>query len=856
MDTKINGQDANPNMDFKNFTSEYTNSDTESLEEEIEPKLKYCRLSNDLQSILPQDAASCIAVHPKFICLGSHWGVIHILDHQGDKIEGKGVRAHSVAVNQISIDSNGDFIATCSDDGKVFIHSLYSDDGNYTMNMDRPIKTVALDPNYNKPGSNRRFVTGSDKLTLHERTWPFLGRLKSTLLCESEGAVRSLCWGENFIAFSSDIGVRVYDINARCSLGLIKWERPMGMAIEKFKCNLRWADSRTLLIGWVDTVRVCVIRKRSNIELANRDLPEYLVDPVSTFKTEFYISGIAPLDHQLVLLGFSKELDQNQKSLRPQLYIVEYRDNDYIDICTDSLSLRGYQEYKVNDYHVDVLIDENRFFIVAPRDVVVASPYDLDDRIQWLIQHNKFEEALDSISRNNGKEAKNFTIESVGIAYLDHLLNKKQFDAAGRLCLKIFGNKKKLWGEQIFKFAKLTQLRSVSPYIPRTLESKLDPHIYEMVLYEYLQMDAKGFLNLVKEWNPQLYNTYAVINAVLERLLVSDYEKEIYLEALAMLYSYERKYDKSLSMYLKLKNVDVFNLIKKHNLYNVIHDMIIELMDLNPEITIELLLQQKHVPSEVVVEKLKNHELYLYRYLDALDKKEKKYQYHGMLVRLYAIFERSKLLPFLKRSDHYPIQEALDICQKEKYYPEMVYLLDRIGDTKEALQLIIEELKDIEKAFEFCKEHNDYDLWNDLITHALKKPEYITYLLQHIGTYQNPIVLVEQIEDGKEIPGLKKSLVKMLKDYSLQASVEESFKKILLSDYFNLHEKLVNLQQRGIPVTDEVFCGACHRKIITRDLSGNNNVIVFNCKHGFHELCIPDSVDFTSCTICYPTKMK
>lgn len=108
---------------------------------------------------------------------------------------------------------------------------------------------------------------------------------------------------------------------------------------------------------------------------------------VSTFQTEFYISGIAPLDHQLVLLGFPKEVDTNQKSLRPQLYIVEYRDNDYVDICTDSLSLRGYEEYTVNDYHLEVLIEENRFFIVAPKDVVIASPYDLDDRIQWLIQH-------------------------------------------------------------------------------------------------------------------------------------------------------------------------------------------------------------------------------------------------------------------------------------------------------------------------------------------------------------------------------------------------------------------------------------------------------------------------------------
>lgn len=832
-----------------------THSDTESLEEEIEPKLKYIRLANDVQMILLKDVASCIAVHPKFICLGSHYGVIHLLDHQGNSIRCKELKKHSVAVNQISIDSNGDFLATCSDDGKVYIHGLYTNDNNHCINVGRLVKTVALDPNYYKSGSGRRFITGDDKLTLYEKT--FIGRHKTTILCESEGLVRSLCWGENFVAWASNIGVRVYDINARCSLGLIKWEEHQGISIDKFRCNLRWADSRTLLIGWVDTVRVCVIRKRSNIELANRDLPEYLVDPISTFQTEFYISGIAPLDHQLVLLGFPKELDDNQKSLRPQLYIVEYRDNDYTDICTDSLSLRGYQEYNVNDYHLECLIEENRFFIIAPKDIVVASPYDLDDRIQWLIQHSKFEEAIEAITQGSDREVHKFTLETVGIAYLDHLLNRGLYDMAGKLCLKIFGRKKTLWEDQIYKFATVNQLRSVSPYLPRTLECKLEPHIYEMVLYEYLKMDSQGFLNLVREWNPCLYNTCAVINAILEHLVVCDTDKNTYMEALAMLYSYEKKYYKSLSVYLKLRHKDVFNLIAKHNLYDVIHDMIVELMDLDHEKTIALLLEKNRIPCEVVVEKLQNHELLLFKYLDAYDKKDSKGQYHGKLVRLYGIFDRDKLLPFLKRSDHYPIQEALDICQKEKYYPEMVYLLGRIGDTKEALELIINELKDMQQAITFCQEHDDPDLWGDLINHSLDKPEYVKFLLQSIGTHVDPTVLVQKIKMGMQIPGLKNSLVKMLCAYNLQVKVQEGCKKILVSDYFNLHKKLVHCQQKGLSVNEETVCGACHRQIIVpRDTSRADNIIVYNCKHSFHEQCLPENIELTNCGICYPVKQK
>lgn len=74
----------------------------------------------------------------------------------------------------------------------------------------------------------------------------------------------------------------------------------------------------------------------------------------------------------------------------------------------------------------------------------------------------------------------------------------------------------------------------------------------------------------------------------------------------------------------------------------------------------------------------------LLQYLDALeerwDKKVLSRKYHGTLVELYANFAREKLLPLLRRSDHYPIQEALNICKARGYYPELVYLLGKHQD--------------------------------------------------------------------------------------------------------------------------------------------------------------------------------
>lgn len=77
-----------------------------------------------------------------------------------------------------------------------------------------------------------------------------------------------------------------------------------------------------------------------------------------------------------------------------------------------------------------------------------------------------------------------------------------------------------------------------------------------MVLFEYLQFDPPGFLLLLKEWSPSLYNTSAVINAVLDQLnqptnQLTNETMLILLESLAVLYSYEHKYENALSMYLR-----------------------------------------------------------------------------------------------------------------------------------------------------------------------------------------------------------------------------------------------------------------------------------------------------------------
>ena len=114
--------------------------------------------------------------------------------------------------------------------------------------------------------------------------------------------------------------------------------------------------------------------------------------------------------------------------------------------------------------------------------------------------------------------------------------------------------------------------------------------------------------------------------------------------------------------------------------------------------------------------------------------------------------------------------------------------------------------------------------------------EFVNVLLRNIGTHVDPRLLIQRIGYGMQVPGLRDSLVKILHDYNLQISLQEESRKILVSDCFSLHQRLVHIHQRGVAVRggsyiscplvlfvgfivffiliDDQICGSCHRKII------------------------------------------
>ncbi|XP_052801970.1 vacuolar protein sorting-associated protein 41 homolog isoform X2 [Mya arenaria] len=819
-----------------------TEEESDDSEEDQEPKLRYDRVSNDLKKILEKDCASCMAVHAKFLALGTHWGAIHILDYLGYNIKGKEYPAHTCTVNQISVDDNGDYIASCSDDGKVRITGLYESDHDQIVNFDRPVKSVALDPNFN----NHRFVTGDDKLILNERG--FLTRHKMTTIHQGEGPIRTIKWKGDLIAWSNSYGVQVYDMSSRSRITSISKDhnyRP-----DLHNCNLHWKDERTLLIGWADTVKVCLVKERKEQDV--RDLPPKYVEIIAMFNTpEYMVCGIASLDSNLVLLTYDKPTQPETVqsiSSRPNLRIVDPHLNYYEEVSNDALTIRGYQNYRCNDYHLENVVEDNLFYIISPKDVVVARPRDQDDHVAWLLEHEEFEQALEAASLFS-KELKKHTYYDIGRSFLNYLLENGRFEDAARLCVKVFGKNKDYWEAEAYVFAKLGQLKSLAPFLPRS-DPQLSPAIYEMVLNDFLQTDAKVFLQLIKEWPHTLYQVQTIISALIDRM-DRDRNNRALLQALAELHGFKKEFDKALAIYIKLKHPDVFKLINRHSLYEAVSDRIVQLMEFDKDNAVKMLIDNiGKIPVEKVVRQLERNPEFLYVYLDRLASTDQQLvtPYSGNMVKLYAEFNQAKLLPFLRSSIPYPLDMALKVVEERSLRPEQVFLLGRMGNIKQALQLITDELRDVDQAIEFCKEHNDQELWEDLIQHSLNKPNFIRGLLNNIGTHVDPSNLIKRIQTGMEIPGLRDSLVKILQDYNLQISLREGCKKILVADSYGLMNRLVKTQKKAISVETSHVCQLCQERILVTDTHRASDITVFFCSHAVHDLCLIGSTD--NCPIC------
>ncbi|XP_024534538.1 vacuolar protein sorting-associated protein 41 homolog [Selaginella moellendorffii] len=868
--------DADDECDDDDDAADDSSSAQEAIDDEDEePRLKYKRLGGSVPSLLSSDTASCISVAERMIALGTHGGRVHLLDYQGNQV--KEFAAHTATVNELSFDSAGEFVGSCSDDGSVVVSSLYTD-SHEKFHYHRPMKAVALDPDYCK---TNRFAGGglAGHLILNSKGW--FGP-KDQVLHSGEGPIHAVKWRTSLIAWANDEGVKLFDTASQQRLTFI--EKPKNSPdAEYLRPHLVWQDDVHLLVGWGNCIKIAALRVRG------ADLPGGLnsetfsfgkrfnllpgtkyVEIVSVLQTEYFICGLAPYGGALVVLAYIEREGSKTESAtgyspkqtghaqRPEVCILNWKNEE---LATDALSMHGYEHYKAKDYELAhapfsgsstaggqwAAGYEPLYYIVSPKDVVVARQRDADDHVQWLLKHGWHEKALEAVEAGNARVE---LLDEVGAQYLDHLILGREYALAASLCPKILRGSVEAWERRVFHFGQLRQLHVLAPYIP-VVNPQLRDTVYEVVLDRLLVNPAhhEQFLELVRSWPQHIYSVPTIISAA-EIQCSTGGKTPFLLEALAILYLSQRQLENVLNLYLELQKPAAFDIIEEHHLYDALHGNIALLMKLDSKRAIDLLVQQRdRISASEVVSSLENlpqeqsRRRLLHDYLHTLFERDTNAgrKYHDLQVELYAEFEPRLLLPFLRSSQYYSLNKAYDVCTRLNLAREKVYLLGQMGNAKEALALIINELKSMQAAVEFVTSRNDDDLWNELINQSLHNPDMIGALLDHTVGNIDPMQVINRIPKDMPVPRLRDRLVKVITDYKTETSLRGGCNNILKADRRDLQLKRYSSSRTAV-VAGKSPCCICSDLLASQRVA----VVTFFCGHFYHVTCLQDSSVATS----------
>ncbi|KAM4056582.1 clathrin and VPS domain-containing protein [Hirsutella rhossiliensis] len=503
-----------------------------------------------------------------------------------------------------------------------------------------------------------------------------------------------------------------------------------------------------------------------------------------------------------------------------------------------------------------------KIFIHSPYDCILGTKRDLADHLSWLLEHQQYARAWELLDENpdivsavperladivstpskhhpgtddfyddesvsDPAQRSNYSSAEkekrrIGELWIQELVEEGSWETAGQVCGKVLTTPDR-WEKWVWTFAGAKKFGEITNHIPSTpMHPPLPSTIYEVVLGHYLQTDKPRFKELLELWSTDLFDVSIVSTALENQLKFRDVREDsvdngekgrnwrIVMESLARLYEAGGRNREALKCCIKLHDADsAFRLIRDGHLAEAVADDIPsfialrvdperqmseqELGEATSEAITLLVDEAQHglVRPEVVVEQLQGQQLYPY-FQSLVD------DFADLAVHLFSMYDRPMLMEFLKSSTSYTFEKAVQECESFEYHDELVYLYSKTGQMKRALYLIIDRLKNVEKAIEFAKEQDDPDLWEDLLNYSMDKPTFIRALLEQVGTAINPITLVRRIPEKLKIQGLREGLTHMMKEHELQHSISSGAVRVLRSELATAQNELRAGQRRGI----------------------------------------------------------
>ncbi|KAI5305507.1 hypothetical protein KEM56_004242 [Ascosphaera pollenicola] len=261
-------------------------------------------------------------------------------------------------------------------------------------------------------------------------------------------------------------------------------------------------------------------------------------------------------------------------------------------------------------------IGSSKIVILTPYDCVSAVKRGLRDRLAWLEERERYDEAWNLIDQHpeafqaSGADADDAatiisqdgrgnlstdaafdetlsTLSSLrlsnptaskekarlGELWLNQLVAMADWKTAGETCGKVLKSTSQ-WEHWVTKFTENGKFDEITPYVPANLESPLPSVIYEVLLNHYISVDRFKARELLEQWPSTLFEPTSVIDAIERELPLIDQDTEewrITIGSIAQLYLASGRYREALRCYIELGDVETtMALISQYHLLEAV----------------------------------------------------------------------------------------------------------------------------------------------------------------------------------------------------------------------------------------------------------------------------------------------
>ncbi|KAJ3429396.1 vacuolar protein sorting-associated protein 41 [Anaeramoeba flamelloides] len=314
------------------------------------------------------------------------------------------------------------------------------------------------------------------------------------------------------------------------------------------------------------------------------------------------------------------------------------------------------------------------------------------------------------------------------------------------------------------------------------------------------------------------------------------------INCLFQLYYYSENYYPVLIISVYYKFINPYNLITQYKLFSNLGLLVMPLIKYDQKKTIEFFVKHSdQIPIEMVIKEFEKkkelNQYYLYEYLDALFEKSPKIgeKYHFLLFKLYSEYNRLKIFAILNLSESIPLDKAVLICKKKKFFEETAKIYDMMGNYIDCLKIKLKNCENMESIIKYVESKKDKDLWHQLIEHCLVRPKYLAVLLEKFPrTGIDFLEIVNKIPKNTKIDRLKENICNIILDRQIFVELMKVTKLSIKNDSSYLLNLLSEKKQCGVFIDHTLTCSICQLPIKKLDMQYR----IFNCGHHFHENCL------------------